>query len=196
MRWLIRLYPRAWRRRYGAEFALLLAQRPRTVATALDVVRGALDAHRLYGRREVSMDTWRWRATPAVAGLLILLLGAALMRGPLARLVPWVAGRLGFGAFFAPPVLADRPPSPLLGVPEVLLLAIVTAIVLLVPTRRLRDARKVALVATLSAAAIVTPTPDPITLLYVWVPLYLLYLLCAGGCALARRARRARHAAA
>lgn len=193
MRWLIRLYPRAWRRRYGAEFATLLAQRPRTVATALDVVRGALDAHGMVIRREASMRTWRWRTTPAVVGLLILLLGAALMRGPLARLVPWVAGRLGFGAFFAPPGLADRPPSPILGVPEVLLLASVTAIVLLVPTRRLRDARKVALVATLSAAAIVTPTPDPLTLLYVWVPLY---LLCEGAFALARRARRARHAAA
>lgn len=139
------------------------------------------------------MDTWRWRATPAMAGLLILLLGAVLMRGPLARLAPWVAGHLGFGAFFAQSGLADRPPSPILGVPEVLLLASVTAVVLLVPTRRLRDARKVALVATLSAAAIVTPTPDAIGLLYVWVPLY---LLCEGGCALARRARRARHAAA
>lgn len=193
MRWLIRLYPRAWRRRYGEEFALLLAQRPRTVATALDVVRGALDAQRLYRRREASMYTWRWRATPAVAGLLILLLGAALMRGPLARLVPWVAGCLGCGAFFAHPGLADRPPSPILGVPEVLLLASVTAVVLLVPTRRLHDARKVALVATLSAAAIVTPTPDAIGLLYVWVPLY---LLCEGGFALARLVRRARHAAA
>ncbi len=50
-----------------------------------------------------------------------------------------------------------------------------------------------ALVATLSAAAIVTPTPDPITLLYVWAPLY---LLCEVAFAHARRARRERRAAA
>jgi hypothetical protein len=48
MNWLVRLYPRAWRDRYGDEFAGLLAEiadtrvRPRMV---WDVIRGALDAH-------------------------------------------------------------------------------------------------------------------------------------------------------
>jgi hypothetical protein len=192
MRWLIRLYPRAWQRRYGEEFALLLAQRPRTFATALDVVGGAIDAHRLSVRRGASMRTWRWRVAPVAVGLLILLLGGVLMQGPLARLVPWVAGGVGFGQFFAHPGLVDRPPPPpLLGVPEVLILASVAAVVLAVPARRLRDARRLAIVATLSAAAIATPTTDAISLLYAWAPLYLLFEVAFVLTHLARRERRA-----
>lgn len=45
MRLLVRLYPRAWRRRYGAEFTALLEQQPASPGTVLDIVRGALDAH-------------------------------------------------------------------------------------------------------------------------------------------------------
>jgi hypothetical protein len=41
---LIRLYPAAWRERYGAELAALLEERPPTVADRLDIVRGAIDA--------------------------------------------------------------------------------------------------------------------------------------------------------
>jgi hypothetical protein len=45
VRALVRLYPRRWRERYGDEFDLVLrAWRPGPGA-ALDVVRGALDAH-------------------------------------------------------------------------------------------------------------------------------------------------------
>lgn len=44
--WLLRLYPQAWRRRYGAEFAALLAERPLTLPVIVDVLRGALDARR------------------------------------------------------------------------------------------------------------------------------------------------------
>ena len=42
---LARLYPRAWRRRYGAGLEALLDERPATPAVALDVVRGAASAH-------------------------------------------------------------------------------------------------------------------------------------------------------
>jgi hypothetical protein len=42
--WLIRLYPPAWRRRYGRELAELLAAQPRSLRTAIDVVAGAVDA--------------------------------------------------------------------------------------------------------------------------------------------------------
>ena len=41
---LLRLYPRAWRDRYGDEFAELLAARPPSLRDRLDIVRGALDA--------------------------------------------------------------------------------------------------------------------------------------------------------
>lgn len=45
MRVLLRLYPRRWRERYGEEFELVLRASPPGLRTALDVVRGALDAH-------------------------------------------------------------------------------------------------------------------------------------------------------
>ena len=41
---LIRLYPRAWRERYGDEFLALIAERPPTLRDRVDIVRGALDA--------------------------------------------------------------------------------------------------------------------------------------------------------
>ena len=43
---LLRLYPRAWRERYGEELAAQLeAQRPLRIGVVADLVRGALDAH-------------------------------------------------------------------------------------------------------------------------------------------------------
>jgi hypothetical protein len=42
--WLIRLYPPAWRRRYGRELAELLAAQPMSFRTAVDLVAGAVDA--------------------------------------------------------------------------------------------------------------------------------------------------------
>jgi hypothetical protein len=45
-RLLLRLYPRAWRERYGEELsAQLEAQRPMRIGIVADLVRGALDAH-------------------------------------------------------------------------------------------------------------------------------------------------------
>ena len=44
MTWLIRLYPPAWRRRYGRELAELLAAQPTSFRTAVDLVAGAVDA--------------------------------------------------------------------------------------------------------------------------------------------------------
>jgi hypothetical protein len=43
---LVRLYPRSWRRRYGAEFAELLCQQRLTLEGIVDVAHGAYDAHR------------------------------------------------------------------------------------------------------------------------------------------------------
>lgn len=42
--WLLRLYPGAWRARYGEEFAELLAARPPRLRDRWDIVAGALDA--------------------------------------------------------------------------------------------------------------------------------------------------------
>jgi hypothetical protein len=42
---LVRLYPRAWRDRYGDEFLSLITDRPPTLVDLFDIARGALDAH-------------------------------------------------------------------------------------------------------------------------------------------------------
>ena len=65
IRCLLRCYPRAWRRRYGEEFAALLEQTPIDLAQLLDALRSALDA--------------RWRRVQPQQG--------ALMRSSVANLV-------------------------------------------------------------------------------------------------------------
>jgi hypothetical protein len=42
--WLIRLYPPAWRRRYGRELADLIATQPASFGMAIDLVAAAVDA--------------------------------------------------------------------------------------------------------------------------------------------------------
>jgi hypothetical protein len=42
--WLIRLYPPAWRRRYGHELADLLDGQPASFRTSVDLIAGAVDA--------------------------------------------------------------------------------------------------------------------------------------------------------
>lgn len=44
MTWLLRLYPRAWRQRYGEEMTHVLAQQHTTPRTVLDLIAGAVDA--------------------------------------------------------------------------------------------------------------------------------------------------------
>lgn len=45
MRRILRLYPAAWRRRYGAELSDLLEEMPATPATTFDLLRGAATLH-------------------------------------------------------------------------------------------------------------------------------------------------------
>lgn len=45
MKQILRLYPSAWRRRYGAELADLLEEMPATPATTADLLRGAVTLH-------------------------------------------------------------------------------------------------------------------------------------------------------
>ena len=44
MSWLLRLYPREWRRRYGAEVEEIVAAQPRSLQLVLDLLGGAVDA--------------------------------------------------------------------------------------------------------------------------------------------------------
>ena len=70
---LIRLYPPAWRARYGDEFAALLHQHRLDPRTLLDVAAGALDA-RLSGtpgrdaRRRTALVVTMWALSAFVAG--------------------------------------------------------------------------------------------------------------------------------
>jgi len=43
--YVLHLYPRPWRERYGEEFLAMLEQRPLSFLDGLDLLRGALDAH-------------------------------------------------------------------------------------------------------------------------------------------------------
>jgi hypothetical protein len=45
MKQILRLYPAAWRRRYGAELTDLLEEMPATAATTADLLRGAATLH-------------------------------------------------------------------------------------------------------------------------------------------------------
>lgn len=44
MTWMLRLYPRGWRRRYGGEVAALVASEERSFRLFLDLLAGAIDA--------------------------------------------------------------------------------------------------------------------------------------------------------
>ncbi len=72
MSMLVRLYPRAWRDRYEAEFLALLEARPPTARDALDTVRGALDAH-LHPNAVTGVEPQPW--THRLPGLLALSAG-------------------------------------------------------------------------------------------------------------------------
>ena len=87
---LLRLYPRAWRERYGEELsAQLEAQRPVRIGVVTDLVRGALDAHlhplrrdnstirssHLSDRRTIAARaTVAWSPVAAVGAAAVLLL--------------------------------------------------------------------------------------------------------------------------
>ena len=107
MRRLLALYPHAWRRRYGSEFAALLDGQPPSPRLILDVVLGAIDAHldpqvadngeESFRRRlkDVNMKGLRSRTVLTAVGLLL----------PVAMLVvvylrPEI-GHDGFGAALA-----------------------------------------------------------------------------------------------
>jgi hypothetical protein len=44
MTWLLKLYPPRWRRRYGPELTALIAAQPFSIAAAIDLLAGAIDA--------------------------------------------------------------------------------------------------------------------------------------------------------
>ena len=45
MNWLLQLYPREWRRHYGAEIEEVVASQPKSLQLVVDLLGGAVDAH-------------------------------------------------------------------------------------------------------------------------------------------------------
>jgi hypothetical protein len=77
---LLRLYPRAWRGRYGAELASILEARPATFMDRVDLIRGAVDAHlhpELVARNGEARQA-RDPASGSVLSGLLIVLGSAL----------------------------------------------------------------------------------------------------------------------
>jgi hypothetical protein len=91
---LLALYPRAWRARYGEEFAELLESRPPTPRDRLDIVIGAIDARinpQISGAddRERSVGGDRAaRVTAVVTGVLLTIWGVI----GATSMVPWDSG--------------------------------------------------------------------------------------------------------
>jgi hypothetical protein len=86
---LVRLYPRAWRDRYEAEFLALLAERRPSARDTLDTVGGAIDAHlhpQLAGP-EIEPMPWTHRI-PGVLALAGGLLWASVIVALLLGAVP------------------------------------------------------------------------------------------------------------
>ena len=65
LRPLLRLYPRAWRSRYGDEFAELLDSEPVSLSLVIDVLFGAVDAR---VRPQASVHTAQAREQPQPGG--------------------------------------------------------------------------------------------------------------------------------
>ena len=87
---LLRLYPRAWRERYGDELAALLEEQPATLLDRLDLIRGAIDA-RVHPQvpgtdavpeQEIPMDRKLFGTLAAIGGLAWLVATAIMFIVP------------------------------------------------------------------------------------------------------------------
>jgi hypothetical protein len=91
MKWLIRLYPRTWRDRYGAELEDILESRGASPGLVLDVLLGAFDA-RLHPRLDPVPATQRGafhlrrRFTPGMLGALAAYIALSAGLGWLRRI--------------------------------------------------------------------------------------------------------------
>jgi hypothetical protein len=87
---LLRLYPRAWRQRYGDELAALLDEQPATLLDRLDLIRGALDARmhpqvpgtNVAPRQEIPMDRKAFGILAAIGGIAWIVATATMFALP------------------------------------------------------------------------------------------------------------------
>jgi hypothetical protein len=80
-RFLLRLYPAAWRARYGDEFDALLAERPLAPFDVADVLLGAIDAHIHHRGRAASQNRRGLTMTPRLAGQAAVVGGLLILIG-------------------------------------------------------------------------------------------------------------------
>jgi hypothetical protein len=85
MKWLLKLYPPAWRARYEAEMAALLDEQRAGRRGVIDLVRGAADAW-IIGPRGPLGGLHVWMAALAYAGASI---GIAVAQRVLGDAAPW-----------------------------------------------------------------------------------------------------------
>jgi hypothetical protein len=97
MTWLLRLYPRLWRRRYGDEVAAMLAGRGFSLAVAVDLVAGAIDV-RLHPSATLAAAA---AATPRQEGTMLGRLArldcAALLGTDVTKADQWKASAVTIG---------------------------------------------------------------------------------------------------
>lgn len=80
--WMLALYPQGWRARYEAEMRALLEARSLSIAVAIDLLRGALDAH-LHPAPIVVTPSQRMRGTVAATlscWIALVLVGAGFAK--------------------------------------------------------------------------------------------------------------------
>jgi len=85
MRWLLKLYPPAWRERYEAEMAALLDEQRAGTRTIVDLIRGAADAWMIGPRGPFGgLEVWLAGIAYAAASVAI-----AVARRMLGEVAPW-----------------------------------------------------------------------------------------------------------
>ena len=78
---LLRLYPAAWRTRYGDEYAALLEERPLGPFDVADVLLGAIDAHIHHRGRAAAQNRRGLTMTPRLAGQAAVVGGFLILIG-------------------------------------------------------------------------------------------------------------------
>ena len=106
MRWLLRLYPRAWRERYGKELADLVDETGLSPTGAVDVTRGAINEWAIVARDALDGGqtmtlgpayrhprSWAIIAFALLAPTLLVITLSALHSGLLDPVNPWLNGQ-------------------------------------------------------------------------------------------------------
>ena len=125
--WLINLYPRAWRERYGGEFDILLEQCLRSPLDVVDIILGALDArlefpHEMDWRSLNMVNKLRTSVLLVFAGYIGFVIGgmslygladdspmAALMKTNASLWAAWLAIVIGSGISLLAVVVGGAP---------------------------------------------------------------------------------------